>query len=151
MPPDEFLLAVGQRFKQARLLADLSQKAAAKAAGVSPAYVYLLENGQQNISLLVFRRMAEAVRANMSDLFVGTDHWSGPSEESLAHLTELVKMLVESLAARQKQSVEMLEKMLSARRDEDTSYAYELEQLRVVYEKAVELLGEGKTKGRTRK
>ncbi len=65
---DSFLVRVGERVRTGRSRRGLSRKALAQRSGVSERYLAQLEAGTGNCSLLLLRRIAEAVHLPMSDL-----------------------------------------------------------------------------------
>lgn len=68
-PGDEaYLRVVGERVRLMRLQMGMSRKALSQASGVSERYLAELERGSGNASLLVLRRIAEALGTRVHDL-----------------------------------------------------------------------------------
>jgi len=65
---DEFLDDIGDRIKQARVKAKLTQKELAEKVGASPSWVYLVEDGQQNTQIHSLRKVAEALGVSIHSL-----------------------------------------------------------------------------------
>jgi XRE family transcriptional regulator, aerobic/anaerobic benzoate catabolism transcriptional regulator len=65
---DSFLARVGERVRTGRSRRGLSRKALAQRSGVSERYLAQLEAGTGNCSLLLLRRIADAVHLPMSEL-----------------------------------------------------------------------------------
>lgn len=65
---DPFLDAIGQRIKAARGQAGLHQKQLGAAIGTSQAWVFLVEDGQQNLTIQSLRRVAEALHVSVRSL-----------------------------------------------------------------------------------
>jgi len=119
---DELLVAIGDRVKRLRTEAGLTQKAVGEAAGVSAAYIYLVETGGQNITITVFRRLATALGVSFDELLLGTDVGAAPSEQSMGHLCRMVESLLELLKTRKERDADFLEKLVEdfiARRTQD--------------------------------
>lgn len=65
---DPLLDAIGQRIKAARGQAGLHQKQLAAAIGTSQMWVFLVEDGQQNLTVQSLRRVAEALHVSVRSL-----------------------------------------------------------------------------------
>lgn len=67
----------GQRLRQLRRARDLSQEALAERAGLDRTYVSGCERGRRNVSLLNILKLAEALKADptelLADLTAGVD------------------------------------------------------------------------------
>ncbi len=79
---DEFLDKIGDRIKQARVRAKLTQKDLAERIGASPSWVYLVEDGQQNAQIRSLRKVAEALGVSIHSLL--PDDPSGTSDYDTA-------------------------------------------------------------------
>jgi len=69
----DLLKNVGDRIKQTRVAAGLSQEGFAKAAGMSAGFVWRIEEGRQNLGLKSLARVAFALNVSMADLLSGID------------------------------------------------------------------------------
>ena len=65
---DELLDAVGQRIKLARQNAKLTQKELGELLGAPQSWIYLMEDGQQNLQLKSLRRIAQVLEVSIRDL-----------------------------------------------------------------------------------
>jgi XRE family aerobic/anaerobic benzoate catabolism transcriptional regulator len=63
-----FLEELGQRVLTARSLRGLSRRTLALTSGISERYIALLESGKGNISILLLRRVANAMAISITDL-----------------------------------------------------------------------------------
>src|SRR6202011_2090209 len=75
---EAFLAALGRRVRNRRALRGMSRKVLTKASGVSERYIAQLESGRGNISIVLLRRLANAMGAHLEDLSIGsegTEHW----------------------------------------------------------------------------
>lgn len=61
--------ALGYKIKELRDSADLSQEELAHRSSIHVTYLSGLENGKRNPSLLVLKRLAEALHVDMGTLF----------------------------------------------------------------------------------
>lgn len=81
---DEFLDDIGERIKQARVRAKLTQKELAEKIEASPSWVYLVEDGQQNAQIHSLRKVAEAlgvsIRSLLPDYPADTDEYNTGKE-----------------------------------------------------------------------
>ena len=81
---DAFLDDIGDRIKQARVKAKLTQKELAKKIGASASWVYLVEDGQQNAQVHSLRKVAEALGVSIRSLLPddpgGTNDYSTGKE-----------------------------------------------------------------------
>ncbi|UTD27849.1 hypothetical protein DB459_13890 [Bradyrhizobium sp. WD16] len=64
----QFLGQLGQRVRAARGRQGLSRKALAKASGISERYIAQLETGKGNMSIVLLRRISNALEARLSTL-----------------------------------------------------------------------------------
>ncbi|WP_036288539.1 helix-turn-helix domain-containing protein [Methylosinus sp. PW1] len=123
---DPFLVEIGRRVKQIRTDAGMTQKDLGEAAGsLSSSYIYLVERGRQNMTLTVFRRVAEALGVPIEDLLSDTDRDGQLSDRSL---TRFVYQL------------EKLGQILNLRREQDDAIFKELENMSAVKERITEHL-----------
>ena len=60
--------AFGKRLKASRNRRKFSQRELAKRSGLGPTYIYMLEKGLRNPTLLVLLDLAWALRVNLRDL-----------------------------------------------------------------------------------
>jgi XRE family transcriptional regulator, aerobic/anaerobic benzoate catabolism transcriptional regulator len=89
-PQDEaFLRLVGERVRLMRLQIGMSRKALSQASGVSERYLAELERGSGNASLLVLRRIADALATRVHDLTVDEDDRSIDKTLAIQHLENL--------------------------------------------------------------
>ena len=65
---EAYLKAVGQRVRQERQRLGMSRRALAESSGVSERYLAELERGAGNASLLVLRKVAQALSLRVEDL-----------------------------------------------------------------------------------
>jgi XRE family aerobic/anaerobic benzoate catabolism transcriptional regulator len=63
-----FLEELGQRVLTARSLRGLSRKTLAQASGISERYIALLEGGRGNISIVLLRRVSNAMAIPLTEL-----------------------------------------------------------------------------------
>jgi XRE family aerobic/anaerobic benzoate catabolism transcriptional regulator len=70
-PPDpetSFLEQLGQRVRTMRALRGMSRKVLAKVSGISERYIAQLESGKGNVSIVLLRRVSNAMAAHLEDL-----------------------------------------------------------------------------------
>ena len=70
-PPDpetSFLEQLGQRVRTMRALRGMSRKVLAKVSGISERYIAQLEGGKGNVSIVLLRRVSNAMGAHLEDL-----------------------------------------------------------------------------------
>ncbi len=63
-----FLEALGQRVRTMRALRGMSRKVLAKVSGISERYIAQLESGKGNVSIVLLRRVSNAMGAHLEDL-----------------------------------------------------------------------------------
>jgi XRE family aerobic/anaerobic benzoate catabolism transcriptional regulator len=63
-----FLEQLGQRVRTMRALRGMSRKVLAKASGISERYIAQLESGKGNVSIVLLRRVSNAMGAQLEDL-----------------------------------------------------------------------------------
>jgi len=73
---DAFLLELGQRARTMRGLHGMSRKVLAKVSGISERYIAQLESGKGNVSIVLLRRLAQAMGAPIEDLIPDGDNSS---------------------------------------------------------------------------
>jgi XRE family aerobic/anaerobic benzoate catabolism transcriptional regulator len=83
-----FLIAVGQRVRDARLAAGISRRALSDLSGVSQRYLANLEGGIGNISIGLLKRIAEALKRPV-EAFVADDATFSGASDDVARLIEL--------------------------------------------------------------
>src|ERR1700748_3297531 len=67
-PETGFLQQLGQRVRTMRALRGMSRKVLAKVAGISERYIAQLESGKGNVSIVLLRRVSNAMGAHLEDL-----------------------------------------------------------------------------------
>lgn len=70
---DRFLAELGQRVRGTRALRGMSRKTLSRASGLSERYIAQLESGQGNVSIILLRRIAQAMGMRIDDLVSGND------------------------------------------------------------------------------
>ncbi len=71
---DGFLEQLGQRVRTMRALRGMSRKVLAKVSGISERYIAQLEGGKGNVSIVLLRRVSQAMGAHIEDLIPGGEH-----------------------------------------------------------------------------
>ena len=72
-PEAGFLEQLGQRVRTMRALRGMSRKVLAKVSGISERYIAQLEGGKGNVSIVLLRRVADAMGAHLEDLIPAAD------------------------------------------------------------------------------
>src|SRR4030088_1052166 len=72
-PEALFLEQLGQRVRTMRALRGMSRKVLAKVSGISERYIAQLESGKGNVSIVLLRRVANAMGAHLEDLIPAAD------------------------------------------------------------------------------
>src|SRR5271154_441154 len=72
-PETGFLEQLGQRVRTMRSLRGMSRKVLAKVSGISERYIAQLESGKGNVSIVLLRRVSNAMGAHLEDLIPSTD------------------------------------------------------------------------------
>jgi XRE family aerobic/anaerobic benzoate catabolism transcriptional regulator len=67
-PETSFLEQLGQRVRTMRALRGMSRKVLAKVSGISERYIAQLESGKGNVSIVLLRRVSNAMAAHLEDL-----------------------------------------------------------------------------------
>ncbi|WP_316185541.1 MULTISPECIES: helix-turn-helix transcriptional regulator [unclassified Bradyrhizobium] len=67
----DFLDQLGQRVRRMRGLAGMSRKVLADVSGISERYIAQLESGKGNVSIVLLRRIANAINAPLDDIIPG--------------------------------------------------------------------------------
>jgi XRE family transcriptional regulator, aerobic/anaerobic benzoate catabolism transcriptional regulator len=67
-PETSFLEQLGQRVRTTRALRGMSRKVLAKVSGISERYIAQLEAGRGNVSIVLLRRVSNAMGAHLEDL-----------------------------------------------------------------------------------
>src|SRR5664279_6267266 len=67
-PEDGFLTLLGQRVRTMRALRGMSRKVLARVSAISERYIAQLESGKGNVSIVLLRRVANAMGAHLEDL-----------------------------------------------------------------------------------
>ena len=68
-PETGFLEQLGQRVRTMRALRGMSRKVLAKVSGISERYIAQLESGKGNVSIVLLRRVSNAMGAHLEDHF----------------------------------------------------------------------------------
>jgi XRE family transcriptional regulator, aerobic/anaerobic benzoate catabolism transcriptional regulator len=76
-PETGFLEQLGQRVRTMRALRGMSRKVLAKVSGISERYIAQLESGKGNVSIVLLRRVSNAMGAHLEDLIPS----AGPSPD----------------------------------------------------------------------
>jgi XRE family aerobic/anaerobic benzoate catabolism transcriptional regulator len=69
----DFLEQLGQRVRTMRALRGMSRKVLAKVSRISERYIAQLESGKGNVSIVLLRRVSEAMGAHLEDLIPSSD------------------------------------------------------------------------------
>src|SRR4030081_2958493 len=69
----DFLEQLGQRVRTMRGLRGMSRKVLAKVSGISERYIAQLESGKGNVSIVLLRRVSNAMGAHLEDLIPATE------------------------------------------------------------------------------
>jgi XRE family aerobic/anaerobic benzoate catabolism transcriptional regulator len=72
-PESSFLEQLGQRVRTMRALRGMSRKVLAKVSGISERYIAQLESGKGNVSIVLLRRVSNAMAAHLEDLIPTSD------------------------------------------------------------------------------
>jgi XRE family aerobic/anaerobic benzoate catabolism transcriptional regulator len=72
-PESGFLDQLGQRVRTMRALHGMSRKVLAKVSGISERYIAQLESGKGNVSIVLLRRVSNAMGAHLEDLIPAAD------------------------------------------------------------------------------
>jgi XRE family aerobic/anaerobic benzoate catabolism transcriptional regulator len=72
-PESCFLEQLGQRVRTMRALRGMSRKVLAKVSGISERYIAQLESGKGNVSIVLLRRVSNAMGAHLEDLIPVSD------------------------------------------------------------------------------
>ena len=72
-PETGFLEQLGQRVRTMRALRGMSRKVLAKVSGISERYIAQLESGKGNVSIVLLRRVSNAMGAHLEDLIPSTE------------------------------------------------------------------------------
>src|SRR5437868_15149884 len=67
-PEKQFLEQLGQRVRTMRALRGMSRKVLARVSGISERYIAQLESGKGNVSIVLLRRVSNAMGAHLEDL-----------------------------------------------------------------------------------
>ena len=72
-PESTFLQQLGQRVRTMRALRGMSRKVLAKVSGISERYIAQLESGKGNVSIVLLRRVSNAMGAHLEDLIPASE------------------------------------------------------------------------------
>jgi len=96
-PEIGFLEQLGQRVRTMRALRGMSRKVLAKVSGISERYIAQLESGKGNVSIVLLRRVSNAMGAHLEDLIPA----AGPSPD-WAVIRDLLRKATPSQVAQAK-------------------------------------------------
>jgi XRE family transcriptional regulator, aerobic/anaerobic benzoate catabolism transcriptional regulator len=83
-PESGFLEQLGQRVRTMRALRGMSRKVLARVSGISERYIAQLESGKGNVSIVLLRRVSNAMGAHLEDLIPSSD--PGPAWQGEWHV-----------------------------------------------------------------
>jgi XRE family aerobic/anaerobic benzoate catabolism transcriptional regulator len=83
-PEKHFLEQLGQRVRTMRALRGMSRKVLARVSGISERYIAQLESGKGNVSIVLLRRVSNAMGAHIEDLIPTAD--AGPDWQVIRDL-----------------------------------------------------------------
>jgi len=95
---DEFLDGIGARIKLARIKAKLTQKELADLLKTNQSWIYMAEDGQQNLQLSSLRKIARTLGISVSDLIPGIQRATSDIEvpsEIIETFRKLVSQIVD--------------------------------------------------------
>src|SRR5436189_5914541 len=72
-PEAGFLEQLGQRVRTMRALRGMSRKVLAKVSGISERYIAQLESGKGNVSIVLLRRVSNAIGAHLEDIIPASE------------------------------------------------------------------------------
>jgi XRE family aerobic/anaerobic benzoate catabolism transcriptional regulator len=72
-PESIFLQQLGQRVRTMRALRGMSRKVLARVSGISERYIAQLESGKGNVSIVLLRRVSNAMGAHLEDLIPSSE------------------------------------------------------------------------------
>ena len=72
-PETGFLEQLGQRVRTMRALRGMSRKVLAKVSGISERYIAQLESGKGNVSIVLLRRVSNAMGAHLEDIIPASE------------------------------------------------------------------------------
>lgn len=104
----EALAAVGERLRELRKAAGLSQVKLAEEVGLNQGYIALVEAGTQNMSVMVLVRLARRFNTRVSSFFPEAQAEEA-SDAALINLANAVEKLTEAVQARSKKDAQLLE------------------------------------------
>jgi transcriptional regulator with XRE-family HTH domain len=91
---DRFLLAFGNRVREARKKAGLTQAQLGAAAGLSQAYIFEVETKGSNMTLKAMAAIADGCKVSLKDLIPDNDFESVTPVSVLALIAELAEALL---------------------------------------------------------
>jgi XRE family aerobic/anaerobic benzoate catabolism transcriptional regulator len=99
-PEDAFLAELGQRVRKMRALRGMSRKVLSEVSGLPQRYIAQLEDGQGNVSIILLRRVSNAMGSKLEDLIPSTgtttdwpvvrDLLRGASKEQIAQVKKIL-------------------------------------------------------------
>lgn len=90
---DPLLDAIGHRIKVARVQAGLNQKQLGTAIGASQGWIFLVEDGQQNLQIRSLQRIADALNVSVRSLFP-YDQGIGVGSDRASQVEDVLKALI---------------------------------------------------------
>ena len=91
---DQFLLAFGNRVREARKKAGLTQAQLGAAAGLSQAYIFEVETKGSNMTLKAMAAIADSCKVSLKDLIPDNEFESVTPVSVLALISELAEALL---------------------------------------------------------
>ena len=71
----------GERIKELRIERSLSQEKLALNAGITPAYLGLLERGKRNATVVIIEKLCDALHVSLADFFSVADKFTPVQNE----------------------------------------------------------------------
>lgn len=103
------LVSIGEKIREIRTAAGLSQRAVAKEAGVSQGYIYLVEAGGQNLSVTSLNKIAEVLGVSTSSFF--SEQNTGIASGALVSLRGELMRVTDELHVRRERDRELYDRI----------------------------------------